>query len=60
MTQPAEESRGGEHPDWANTKPGKELPRLPGPELHDPPAQVPDRAPDQCDGGCGNPGCESG
>jgi hypothetical protein len=61
MKQPAVESRGGEHPDWARTRPGEELPQLPDPELHDPPVQ--DRqnlAPDQCGGGCGNPLCESG
>jgi len=26
---PAEEHRGGEHPDWANARPGEELPELP-------------------------------
>jgi hypothetical protein len=31
---PAEEHRGGEHPDWANARPGEELPELP--ELPDP------------------------
>jgi hypothetical protein len=28
---PATETRGGKHPDWANAKPGEPLPELPGP-----------------------------
>lgn len=28
---PATEMRGGDHPDWASTRPGEELPELPGP-----------------------------
>lgn len=44
-TVPPEEKRGGDHPDWAGARPGEELPEL---------------APDQCGGGCGNPGCEPG
>lgn len=30
---PAEERRGGDHPDWANARPGEELPELPGAEV---------------------------
>jgi len=37
MIQPAEEQRGGEHPDWDQAHPGEELPSKPDPELWDPP-----------------------
>jgi hypothetical protein len=36
-SQPAEEQRGGEHPDWDQAHPGEELPSKPDPELWDPP-----------------------
>jgi hypothetical protein len=56
MSLPAVESRGGEHPDWANARPGQELPQLARPETHDDecedvaplPAPCPGRVP-----GCG-------
>jgi hypothetical protein len=35
VKQPATESRGGEHPDWAKAKPGEELPQLPVADNHD-------------------------
>jgi hypothetical protein len=35
VKQPAVESRGGEHPDWANARPGEALPQLPVAENHD-------------------------
>jgi hypothetical protein len=35
---PATEARGGIRPDWDGAQAGGELPQLPDPELHDPPA----------------------
>ena len=45
LALPATETRGGEHPDWANARPGRPLPELPD--------DLPDNRPEHDEGGEG-------